>query len=157
MRAPWYRSKSLLLPLLCAALAIMAATLVSWPLRAWARAVHQKPFPYEGPRAMAHRLGPAVSIAGLAYFAAWVFFIVWLMGSLSNTESSVSSGPLTALYVGAILPIGAAVAAAWTNVSLWRGGSSWFAKIWGVVLLLAVLVLLWFAYAMNFFSFNYAY
>ncbi|HVV32372.1 MAG TPA: serine hydrolase domain-containing protein, partial [Vitreimonas sp.] len=157
MRAPWYRSKSLLLPLLCVALAIMAATLVSWPLRAWARAVHQKPFPYEGSRALAHRLGPAVSLAGLAYFAAWVFFIVWLMGSLSNTQSSVSSGPLTALYVGAILPIAAAVGAAWINVSLWRGGSSWFAKICGLALLLSVLVLLWFAYAMNFFSFNYAY
>jgi CubicO group peptidase (beta-lactamase class C family) len=157
MRAPWYRSKSLLLPLLCVALAIMAATLVSWPLRAWARAVHQKPFPYEGSRALAHRLGPAVSLAGLAHFAAWVFFIVWLMGSLSNTQSSVSSGPLTALYVGAILPIAAAVGAAWINVSLWRGGSSWFAKICGVALLLSVLVLLWFAYAMNFFSFNYAY
>jgi CubicO group peptidase (beta-lactamase class C family) len=157
MRAPWYRSKSLLLPLLCVALAIMAATLVSWPLRAWARAVHQKPFPYEGSRALAHRLGPAVSFAGLAYFAAWVFFIVWLMGSLSNTQSSVSSGPLTALYVGAILPIAAALGAAWINVSLWRGGSSWFAKICGLALLLSVLVLLWFAYAMNFFSFNYAY
>jgi hypothetical protein len=79
------------------------------------------------------------------------------MGSLSNTQSSVSSGPLTALYVGAILPIAAAVGAAWINVSLWRGGSSWFAKICGLALLLSVLVLLWFAYAMNFFSFNYAY
>ena len=157
VRAPWYRSKSLLLPLLCAALAIFAVTLLSWPLRAWARAVHKKPFPYEGTRATAHRLAPAVSFASLGYFAAWVGFIVWLMGSLENTASSASSGPLTALYVGALLPIAAGLGALWLNVSLWRGGSTWFAKIWGFLLVASAAVLVWFAYAMNFFSFNYAY
>src|SRR5262249_17941651 len=151
VRAPWYRSKSLLMPLLSLALALFALTLVSWPLRALVRKVHNKPFPYEGPRALAHRLGPAVSLLGLGHFCAWVFFILWLMGSLENTASSASSGPLTLLYVGALLPLAALLGTLWLNLSLWRGQSTWFAKVWGLALLLAVVVLLWFAYAMNFF------
>ncbi|MFT3728832.1 MAG: serine hydrolase domain-containing protein [Terricaulis sp.] len=157
IRAPWYRSKSLLLPLLCVALAILALTLVSWPVRALVRKAHSKPFPYEGARALAHRLGPAVSLVTLLHFFGWVYFIVWLMGSLSNTASSASSGPLTLLYLGAVLPLAALLGTLWLNLSLWRGGSTWFAKIWGVLLLASVLVMLWFAYAVNFFSFNYAY
>jgi CubicO group peptidase (beta-lactamase class C family) len=156
-RAPWYRSKSLLLPLFGIAMGVLLLTLLSWPVRALARWSHKKPFPYEGGRALAHRIAPAASLLAVAYIGGWVGFVLWLMESLSSNSGGASTTGLTVLYVLGILPVLALAGAAFANFSLWRGPSTWFAKIWGVVLLLSLVVILWFAAAMNFFSFQFNY
>jgi CubicO group peptidase (beta-lactamase class C family) len=156
-RAPAYRSKSLLLPLVGLALGILVLTLLSWPVRAVARRVHQRAFPYEGARAQAHRLAPAAALFAVLYVGGWIGFVLWLMESLTSTSGGTSTTLLTVLYVAGVLPVLALGAAAFANFSLWRAPSTWFAKLWGVLVLLSVAVLLWFAVAMNFFSFNYNY
>lgn len=155
-RAPWYRTKSLLLPLLGAALGVLLLTLLSWPVRALARRVHQTAFPYEGGRALAHRLGAGAALLTAVYIGAWVGFVAWLIGS-ATTAGGGAGGILTVLYVSGVLVLLALAAAAYANFSLWRAPSTWFAKIWGVLLLLSVLVVIWFAAVMNFFSFTYSY
>jgi hypothetical protein len=155
-RAPWWRSKSLLLPLFGAALAVMALTLLSWPVRALARRAYKASFPYEGGRAQAHRISAAASLAVVVYIGAWVGVLMWLFESLS-TPGSTFTGPLTALYIGGIIPIAAVAGVGYANFRLWTGKSSWFAKAWGALLFLSTLVVLWFAVAMNLFSFAFAY
>lgn len=156
-RAPGYRAKSLLLPLLGAALVVLALTLLSWPVRAVARWSHKQPFPYEGPRAQAHRLAAGASLLTVVYVCGWVAFVLWLMESLTGNSGATAKTLMTALYVAGVLPVLALAGAAYANVSLWRAPSAWFAKIWGVLVLLSVAVVLWFAVAMNFFSFNFNY
>lgn len=156
-RAPWWRSKSLLLPLLGIAMGVLVLTLLSWPVRALARWAHKTPFPYEGPRARAHRLAPAAALLAVLYIAGWVGFVLWLMESLTSNSGGTSTTILTVLYVAGLLPVLAFAGAVFANVSLWRAPSTWFAKIWGVFLVLSLVVILWFAAAMNFFSFNFNY
>lgn len=156
-RAPGYRAKSLLLPLLGAALGVLALTLLSWPVRAVARWSHKQSFPYEGARAQAHRIAAGASLLGIAYVGGWIGFVLWLMESLTSSSGATAHTLLTVLYVAGILPVLALAGAAYANFSLWRAPSAWFAKIWGVLVLLSVAVLIWFAVAMNFFSFNYNY
>lgn len=156
-RAPWWRSKSLLLPLFGVAFAIFALTLLSWPLRAIVRRVHRVSFPYEGPRAAAHRLGAVSSLLMVVYIGAWMGFVMWLMGSLTSGSTGLAGTLLLMLYVAGLLPLLALAGAGFANFSLWRAPSTWFAKIWGVLLLLSALVFVWFAAAMNFFSFDFTY
>lgn len=156
-RAPWYRSKSLLLPLFGVALTVLLLTLLSWPVRALARWSHSKPFPYEGPRARAHRLAPAAALLAVAYVFGWVGFVLWLMESLTSSSGGATTSVLTVLYVAGLLPVLALAGGVFANISLWRAPSTWFAKIWGVLVLLSLVVLLWFAAAMNFFSFQFNY
>jgi hypothetical protein len=156
-RAPWYRSKSLLLPLFSVGLGVLLLTLLSWPIRAAVRAVHQKPFPYEGARARAHRLAPVASLLALGYLGGWAGFLIWLMESLSNTSGAAAGTLLTILYAAGVAPVLALAGGAYANFALWREPSAWFAKIWGALLLLSLVILLWFAWAMNFYSFDYNY
>ena len=156
-RAPWYRAKSLLLPLFGIGLGVLLLTLLSWPIRAVVRRVHQKPFPYEGARAQAHRLPAIASLLALGYLGGWAGFVVWLMESLSNTSGGTATTLLTILYIAGLLPILALAGVGYANFSLWRAKSTWFAKIWGVLALLSVVVLLWFAAVMNFYSFDFSY
>jgi CubicO group peptidase (beta-lactamase class C family) len=156
-RAPWYRSKSLLLPLFGVALGVLLLTLLSWPVRALTRWSHKKPFPYEGARAQAHRIAPVTSLLAVAYVLGWVGFVLWLMESLTSSSGGASTTMLTVLYVAGLLPVLALAGGAFANFSLWRAPSTWFAKIWGVLVLLSLVVILWFAVAMNFFSFQFNY
>lgn len=156
-RAPAYRSKSLLLPLFAIGFGVLLLTLLSWPVRAVARWSHKQPFPYEGARAQAHRLAPAASLLAVLYIGGWVGFVLWLMESLTSNSGGASTTMLTVLYVAGILPVLAFAGAAFANFSLWRAPSTWFAKIWGLLVLLSLVVILWFAVAMNFFSFHYNY
>lgn len=156
MRAPWYRSKSLLLPLTVAALAIFFLTVLSWPVRAIARRVHGKAFPYEGARAQAHRIAAAVSLFVVLYIVAWAGFLIWLMESLTSASGGMG-GPFMALYIAGIIPFAALAGAGYVNWSLWRAKSTWFAKVWGALLLLSAVIVLWLAVAMRFYSFDFAY
>jgi hypothetical protein len=101
---------------------------------------------------------PAIaSLLALGYLGGWVGFVVWLMESLSNTSGGTATTLLTILYVAGLLPILALAGVGYANFSLWRAKSTWFAKIWGVLVLLSVVVLLWFAAVMNFYSFDFSY
>jgi CubicO group peptidase (beta-lactamase class C family) len=156
-RAEWYRSKSLLLPLVGIAIGVLLLTLLSWPLRAWSRRVHKAPFPYAGARAQGHRLAPVVSLLAAGYVVGWAAYVTWLMESLTSNSGGTASMLLTILYAGGVLPVLAIIGAGLVNVSLWRAPSTWFAKIWALVVLLSVAVILWFAAVMNFFSFDFSY
>jgi CubicO group peptidase (beta-lactamase class C family) len=156
-RAPWYRSKSWLLPLFGVALGLLALTTLSWPIRAMARRSHKTPFPYEGPRAQSHRLAAAGSFLSVLYICGWIGFVLWLMESLTSNSGGTAPALLTVLYVAGLLPVLALAGVGYANFALWKAPSTWFARIWGVLVLLSIVVILWFAAVMNLFSFHYNY
>ncbi len=155
-RAPWWRSKSLLLPLLVVAGVVFTLTLLAWPIRAIARRAHRVPFPYTGVRAKAHRIAPAASFLMLAYFGAWAGFTAWLLGSLDNTGDA-SRLPLLALYLAGIVPLVALAGIVYVNRVIWRLPTGWFSRLWAALLLLSALVATWFAVAMRFYSFDFSF
>lgn len=157
MRSPWYRTSSLWMPLLLTAIGVVLLTLLSWPMRAIVRRVYKTKFPYEGARAVAHRFSIFASIVALVYLGAWSGFLIWLLESLPDTPESIANGGFTALYAAGVLPPVAIGMIGFANFKLWRAPSHWFAKLWGVVLALAMIVILWVAVAIGFYSFNYSY
>lgn len=157
MRAPAQRSSDWLTPAISAALLVLILTLLSWPIRAIVRRVHKTPFPYDGARATAHRIGGAAALALVAYLVAWVGFVLYLMETLASTRGDVMTAPLLTLYVAGVIPVAAFAGVGYANFNLWRAQSTWFAKVWGALLLLSVGVVLWFAVVMNLFSFHTRY
>jgi hypothetical protein len=157
-RAPWWRASSGLLPLLLIAIGALLLTTLSWPLRVLARIANRASFPYQGPRAHAHRAASLAALLGIFYVAAWAGFFGWIATSLATVSSAGPAGTfLGALYAAGVLIIMALVGAALANVLLWRAPSGWFARIWGAVLLISVSIVAWFAAVMNFFSFQFRY
>ncbi|NEX93234.1 serine hydrolase domain-containing protein [Caulobacter sp. 17J65-9] len=156
-RAPWWRATSTWTPLLIAAVAVLALTFLTWPLRALVRRAHRAPFPYADLRAKAHRMAGVSSGLVVAYLAGWTGFLVWLLGSLPDTPESVASAFFVVLYVAGLLPVLALGGLTLANLNLWRGGASWFARIWGGLTVPATLVILWLAIANGFYSFNFSY
>lgn len=152
-RAPWWRSKAWLLPALGAAITVLLLTFLSWPIRALARRSMGKAFPYEGPRALAHRIGGAASLLILTYLGVWIGFLVRLITTLTESSDGSAAGVFVALYVAGIIPVLAFLGLGYMNFNLWRAPSSWVAKAWGALVLVSAFVILWFAFAMNFFSF----
>jgi hypothetical protein len=152
-RAPWWRSKAWLLPALGAAITVLLLTFLSWPVRAIARRSMGKTFPYEGPRAIAHRIGGAASLLILIYLGVWIGFLFSLISSLTKSSDGSAAGVFMVLYIAGIIPIAAFVGLGYMNFNLWRAPSSWPAKAWGALVLLSAFVVLWFAFALNFFSF----
>jgi hypothetical protein len=139
------------------ALGLLALTTLSWPIRAMARRSHKTPFPYEGPRAQSHRLAAAGSFLSVLYICGWIGFVLWLMESLTSNSGGTAPALLTVLYVAGLLPVLALAGVGYANFALWKAPSTWFARIWGVLVLLSIVVILWFAAVMNLFSFHYNY
>lgn len=152
-RAPWWRSKAWLLPAAGVAFAVLLLTFLAWPTRALVRRAMKTSFPYAGPRAVAHRIGAAASLLIVAYLGAWIGFLVRVVSTLTESSDGGAGAVFLVLYVAGIVPIAALLGLGYMNFNLWRAPSSWFAKTWGAIMLLSAVVVLWFAFAMNFFSF----
>ncbi|MDP3368479.1 MAG: hypothetical protein Q8M32_01375, partial [Brevundimonas sp.] len=136
---------------------VLALGFFSWPIRAIIRRVHRTPFPYTAARATAHRDAGISTGLVLLYLVGWSVFLVWLMGSLPDTPDSVASVFFGVLYLAGLLPFAALALLGRANAYLWRGGASWFARIWGGLTVLATLVILWLAIANGFYSFSFSY
>lgn len=155
-RAPWWRAKSWLLPAFGAAITVFALTLASWPVRAVARRVYRAPFPYEGARAWAYRLAPVISLLMLAYIGAWTGFLAWLINAVTISGAG-SDALLMALYMAGIVPVLALAGAVYVNRVLWLQPTGWFARAWAGLLASAVVLAVWFAVVMRFYSFDFTY
>ena len=65
-----------------------------------------------------------------------------------------SSAWLTVLYPLSLLPLLGLAVLGWVNWVVWRDDSGWFTRLWAVLLALAALTVVWFAWVTRLFSFN---
>ncbi len=154
---PWHRSSAWLIPALLVAAAVLALTLLAWPVRAFARRRFQRAFPYTGARALAYRAAPAVSFAVLAYLAVWAWYFTWAMSSFDNLANEKSVPRLAVLYGAFVVPLAGTFVLAWINRVLWRERAGWSAKLWAATQFAAVLLVVWFALAGRLASFDFTY
>ncbi|MEA1942488.1 MAG: serine hydrolase domain-containing protein [Pseudomonadota bacterium] len=142
--APWYRAGSLVMPLLGAALAALLATLVLWPVRAVVRWRYGSRFALEGRSAMSYRLVRVGIALVFVFLGAWFLLFQTLFSDLSGLGSGFETQLFVTMAAQLLLYVAFALAI-WNTVVVWQGRQSWFARLWSVVLPLAILVVILFA------------
>ena len=142
-RVPWWRSPSLLMVLLGLSLAVLALTVVAWPVSALVRRHYGMPYRLGGADAKAHRVIRIVSLVVLVTMLAALGLVIAMMSDFSlmgpGSDPLIVAIRLVALVV---FPIGALLAL-WNAWQVLRSRRRLLAKIWSVVLALACLVVLW--------------
>ncbi|HEV2532762.1 serine hydrolase domain-containing protein [Phenylobacterium sp.] len=127
-------------PLSMASLALLALTALLWPVVAFVRWRYGRSFELTGARAHAYRavrVGAVLSIAGICL---WLFdFTQALSTKGANLNLLIHLAQLTCLLGFA----GGLVAAIWNLTLVFKPGSSWFAKLFAVLLALAFGFMLW--------------
>ncbi len=155
---PAWRDAAWLLPLLMLSVAAGLATLLLWPVTAWARARYGAAFALEGRERVSYRLVRLLPGGAALVMAAWLATIVqMLQGGLSG---ALDPWILTLHVLTVLLFPAAAVAAAWNVGVVWRGRHGWassFARLWALVLLAASLVLLWVGLVFHLVGFGLSY
>ncbi|ABI78068.1 beta-lactamase [Hyphomonas neptunium ATCC 15444] len=153
---PWYRSSALLNPLLALALLVSLATVVAWPLAAFLRWRYQQPFPLTGHAALSHRLARIGLIFVLLFLMAWMGLFVTLASDIGKLTAA-SDGLIRFMQGAQIVLYGAMMATVWNLVTTWSGRASWPARLWSVLLPLAVGIVIWFAAVTGLLSFSLTY
>lgn len=142
--APWYRTASLVTPVLLLAVGALILSLLLWPVRAIVRWRYRNPFPLKGRQAMAYRLVRVGAAIVFVFLGMWVFTFQTLFADLSG----LGAGFITQLYAAMssqVLLYLALAAALWNAFVVWTSGQSWFAKGWSIVLVLSTLLVIVFA------------
>jgi CubicO group peptidase (beta-lactamase class C family) len=143
--APAARSPAWLLPATIASLAVLVLTVVLWPVSAIVRRRYGKAFPLEGREALAHRLVRIGAIASTAALVAWGVTVVSMLENLGMMSSALDPWLYTLHILGTIAVVAGFLIALWNASVVWRGGRSWFAKLWSLALVLATFIVLWVA------------
>jgi len=152
---PWRRSSTWLKPALYGAVAVMVLTFLAWPIKAFARRRLKATLSYRGLSKRAYRLAPVSAFLTLAYLGGWLAYANWLSSSIYNVAADASVGPLVILYWSGALPILATLIAGWVvKTRLGSADFSWFSKASAAALLIANLIIIWFASVVSFFSFS---
>jgi len=142
-------SSEWLLPALYASLAILLITVLQWPIAAIARRTYKAPHPLTG---QALRTGRATRIAAGLSFAlliGWAVTIVSGMGSPDALAGGLDPVFWALQIAGVILFFGLPVIAGWNAWLTWRDGRNWVRKIWSVLIVLAGVLVLYFAIAFH--------
>ncbi len=146
-RASWWQSPAVFMTLLFGSLAALLLTVLAWPVSALVRRHYGVRYALAGADARAHRWIRIASLAVLVAMGGMIAMIFVMMSDLAMMSPGkdgmvIVVRALTTL----ILPLGAAVAL-WNAWTVLRSKRSRWAKLWGVVLAIACLALLFIAIA----------
>jgi CubicO group peptidase (beta-lactamase class C family) len=150
-------SPAWILPALIAGLLALALTTLAWPVSALARRHYGAPYRLTGQDAKAHRWVRIAAAAAVGLMIAWGVTIATLMGDLNNLQPSADGLLWLLQLLSFVVFIGAAALGVWNAIVVVRGPRKWYAKVWAVILALALLVLLWVALAYNLIAFDVNY
>jgi CubicO group peptidase (beta-lactamase class C family) len=145
-----------LLPALIVGLFALAATTLAWPISALVRRHYRVPYALTGLDAVAHRRIRIASTAVIAVFILWGVLTPMIMGD--KLVSSTSDVLLLILQVvSAVVFVAAAAIGLWNARVVMAGKRRWLAKLWAIVLALALLVVLWVGLAFHLIAFDVNY
>jgi CubicO group peptidase (beta-lactamase class C family) len=146
-RAPWYQDAAWLLPLLCAALAALLLTALSWPIAAIVRRRYGATLALDPKSLRAFRCSKIAAILVLAALGTWALTLANMIKDVNNLGSKFDSTVRFAQVFGSVVFIGGFAVMLWHSWMVWSGARRWPAKVWSVVLVLAALFVLWAAFA----------
>jgi CubicO group peptidase (beta-lactamase class C family) len=134
------------MPLLEAALAILALAVVLWPLSIFARRHYGDRFALTGRAAMLYRLTRVAAIVDLVLVCGWMMLLSRGFGSFDTPLDKW----LRLLQVIAVLAILGAGVGLWNLVAVWRDGArSWWAKLSSLLIAASLLAGVYFIFALH--------
>jgi CubicO group peptidase (beta-lactamase class C family) len=150
-RVHWWQSAGFWLPLLALGLGALLLTSIAWPVSALTRRHYGASPPLSGSDAWALRGVRLACLGAATVFLAWTSL---MLAMTSNLELISRLGGCVAplLVVSAIVFPLAAALGYWNAWVVLRGGRTWYAKLWAVLLAVALSVMLWAAFAFHFIS-----
>jgi CubicO group peptidase (beta-lactamase class C family) len=156
-RAPWYQDAAWLLPLLCASLAALLLTALSWPIAAIVRRHYGATLALDLESLRAFRCSKIAAILILAALGTWALTLTNMIKDVNNLSSKFDSTVRFAQVFGIVVFIGGFAVMLWHAWMVWHGTRRWPAKVWSVVLVLAAFFVLWavFAFKLIGFGLNY--
>ena len=151
------KSPGWLLPALVAGLIALLLTSLAWPVSALVRRHYGVPYRLEGQDAKAHRWIRIAATAAVVLCVAWGVTVGKMMSDFSLLSSSTDGWIWLLRLLSIVVFLGAAALGVWNAMVVVRSARKWYAKVWAVVLALALLVLLWVALAFHLIAFNVNY
>ena len=130
-RPEGFAGTGLEMPLAVASLCLLGLTAILWPVIAVVRRRYGRSFELKGPRATAYRtvrIGAALSLAGVGL---WLFVF---QEALSTKGGSLALPMHLAQLTCFVAFVGGLLAALWNLLQVLKPGSSWFAKLYAVLL-----------------------
>jgi len=144
------------MPLFLATLAVLALTVILWPLVAVVRWRYKAAFPLTGRAALLHRLTRAICLVDLLFLCGWLG-IAAVGQNLGLFSSSVDWAFRLLQFVGLIGVVGTLAPVANAVVVLGDPSRGWWAKVVGVAIATACLATVWFAFAERLLTLRLAY
>jgi hypothetical protein len=145
------------LPLLCASLAALALTAISWPIAAIVRRRYGAKLALDVKSLKAYRFSKIASILLLAAMGTWALTLVSMLKDINNLSSKFDTTVRFAQIFGVVVFIGGFAVMLWHLRTVWSGGRRWPAKLWSIVLAVAAFVVLWVALAFKLIGFGLYY
>jgi CubicO group peptidase (beta-lactamase class C family) len=156
-RVPWYQNSAWLLPLLCASLAALMITGLSWPIAAIVRRRYGAALALDPKSLRAYRLSKIAAIVIFAALATWALTVTLMLKDINNLSAKFDSTVRFAQIFGIVAFIGGFGVMLWHLWTVWSGVRRWPAKVWSVVLVVAAFFVLWVAFAFNLIGFGLYY
>jgi CubicO group peptidase (beta-lactamase class C family) len=156
-RAPWYRDSAWLLPALCASLAALLITAVSWPVIAIVRRRYGATLVLDRSSLRAYRLSKFAAILICTAFGLWAVTLTMMLKDNNNLASKFDGVVRLAQILGFVAFIGGFGLMLWNLRAVWRGTRRWPAKLWSIVLTIAAFIVLWIAFVFKLIGFGLNY
>ena len=138
-RTPWYRDASWLMPLFQAALAVVAIAALAWPVGAIIRRRYGASLALPGRDRKVRRLALLLSWVVVAALIGWALVFTVVLGSLSTADWPILLSRILSTIGMVTLPF----AAAWNLFLTWQRDTAKLAKLSGLLLVAAALIIFW--------------
>jgi CubicO group peptidase (beta-lactamase class C family) len=142
LRTPWNKSGAWWTPAMALSVLLLLLTAVAWPLSALTRRHYGVAYALSGRDARAHRWVRIAAVAAVLVFAGWVVLVVSMLSSL-DLIPKVNGWIALLRILSPFAFFGGAAVGLWNAWIVVRGHRRFWAKLWAVLVALALLVLLW--------------
>jgi CubicO group peptidase (beta-lactamase class C family) len=146
---PASRSPGWLLPLVSVGFVALLLTVLAWPISALTRRHYAVPYRLTGQDAKSHRWIRIASTAVIVLCIAWAATVTAMMSNFKFLSAAYDWWLWLLQLLSLVAFPAAAVIGVLNAVTVLRGPRKWYTKVWAVVLAVALLVLLWVAYAFH--------
>ncbi len=157
VRAPISTSPAWMTPALIIGLTALLLTVLAWPISALVRRRYRVTYQLAGIDARAHRWIRIDATSVVAVFIDWAAIVAKMMSNLNLMTSGMGGWLWMLKLISIVVFIGAAAIGVWNAMVVVRSTRKWYAKVWAVVLALALIVALWVAFAVHLLALNIDY
>jgi CubicO group peptidase (beta-lactamase class C family) len=158
-RAPFWQSQALNLPLFVGTLAMLALTVIFWPIKAILRWRYDRPFALTGRAAMLYRLTRVVALCDLALLGGILGFVGYAAATnhLDMLGSSYDWVYRILQAIGLIGVIGVFIPLLEVSEGIGDRARPWWTKLTDILVATACVLSVWYALSLHFLSWSLNY